>query len=144
MAQSALRIVALFMPNDHHAAAMQARKAAHDRLVIAKGAVPCQGHEVFKHRFDIMFEMWPFRVPCDLRFLPCRQIGIGILQLLVRLVAQFGDFGARINVAITRSILQFKDARFERGNRLFKIEIYHHACGLEPEVRRVNVRVANG
>jgi len=40
--------------------------------------------------------------------------------------------------------LQFKDARLERGNRLFKIEIYHHACGLEPHVRRVNVRVANG
>ena len=71
MAQAALRIVAFFMPNDHHTATIEAAKATYNRLVIAKGAVPCQRHEVFKHRFDIMFEMGTFGVPSDLRFLPC-------------------------------------------------------------------------
>jgi hypothetical protein len=40
-----LRVVALFVADQHHAAVAEPGKAADDRLVLAKQAIPAQRHE---------------------------------------------------------------------------------------------------
>ena len=91
-----------------------------------------------------MLEMRALRMPRHLRFLPGRQLGVSIFQLLISLVTQLGGFGSNVDLAFVGGFLQFNDARFQSRDGLFEIQIYGHSCGLEVGWRRVNVRFAKG
>src|SRR3546814_2132151 len=73
-------IVPLLVPDHHDAAAAKARETAEDCLIVAEIAVTGERHPVVEQPRDIMFEMRPVGMACNLRFLPRRQPGIDIAQ----------------------------------------------------------------
>ena len=77
MAHPALRIAALFMPDDHHRTAPKAADTARNSLVIRIGAVAGQGGESIDQPGHIILKLRPVWVPGHLYFLPWGQFAIG-------------------------------------------------------------------
>ena len=77
-------MLALGMPDHHHASPLETGKPSDDRGVIGKGAVACQRQELVEQTGDKVRQMRPVGMPRDLRALPRRQARIEIGQLTVR------------------------------------------------------------
>src|SRR3546814_1747462 len=60
-------IVPLLVPDHHDAAAAKARETAEDCLIVAEIAVTGERHPVVEQPRDIMFEMRPVGMACNLR-----------------------------------------------------------------------------
>ena len=135
-------IVALFMADDHQSPIAKRCKASDDRLIVGKGAVPRQWHEIVEKTGDIILEMRPFGVAGDLRLLPRRQLGIGVAQHLGRALLQRRDFAVNVNVASARRGAQFDDARLQFGDGLFKFQKANHGAGVRAATRRRQRSVA--
>ena len=110
------------MTQHHDALPAKLREAAHDRLVVAKGAITSQRHELVEQPGDIMFEVRTLRMAGDLRLLPRGQLGEGIAQQLVRLGLKFGDLRADIHRAVGGRVAQFVDPALQLGDRFLEIE----------------------
>ena len=85
---AALGVGPLLMADDQDRAAGQAADAADDGLVFGERSVAGQRREILHQRIDIVTEMWTLGVARHLRLLPRREVGIGFLQGLPRLVLE--------------------------------------------------------
>ena len=79
------------MADDHRRAALEPPDAADDRLVLAEIAVAGERREILHEPVDVVAEMGPLRVPCDLRLLPGGELGIGLFQGVARLRLELGE-----------------------------------------------------
>ena len=116
-----------FLAKDADGTAAKPAETADDRCVLAKMPVARQGRKVAHEGRDKIAKMRPLRMPCDLRLLPGRQIGIKIGKRLFGLRFEPGQFLANGNgVAFFRELAEFQNLGFEFCNRFFKIEIASH------------------
>ena len=119
-------VVAFFMPDQHHPAAVDFGQPTDDRIVVGERAVPRKLEEIVGDPGDIIVEMRPLGMPRDLGLLPRGQLGIGIAQQLGRLGLELADLGVDIDVARLGGVAQRRDPPVEVGDRFFKIEIGVH------------------
>ena len=115
------------MADDHRRAAIEPSDAADDRLVLAEIAVAGERREILHEPVDVVAEMRPLRVPCDLRLLPGGELGIGLFQGVARLGLELGELLLNRNGALLGGERpELGDLTFKLGNRLFEIEISAH------------------
>ena len=119
-------VVTFFVANHHHAAALKTGKTTDDGLVFAKQAVAGKRGEIFEKMTDIVGEMRPIRMACNLRLLPRGQLAIGALQQFGQLILQACDLICDIDFVITGKMTEFFDLAFKFGDRFFKIEEVMH------------------
>ena len=126
MAQARFRILALFGADHNNAAAAETAKAADNRLVIGEGAIACKRCEVVNEPGGDVVEFRPVHMAGYLRFLPRRQLCIGLFKLLQGFLAEFGNILFDLNIAAILKPFQLADFAFQISNRLLKIkEIIH-------------------
>src|SRR5690606_11167199 len=70
MADAGFGVMALFLTDDHNRLSPEPSRTTDYRPVLAKLAVAGERREVLDHRFDVVAEMRPVRMPGDLRLLP--------------------------------------------------------------------------
>ena len=93
----------------------------------AKERSPESGVKSSHQRVDVMPEMRALGMAGDLRLLPRRQLGIGLLQGLARLGLELGELLLdRDRALLGGKRLQLGDLAFKLGDRLFEIEISAH------------------
>ena len=126
------------MPDHHHLAPPQGRKAAQDRLIVAKRAVTRQHDEIVEQTGDVILEMGPFGVARDLRLLPRGQLGEGIAQQLVRFGLQAADVRIDVDGSVGCGVAQLVDPPLKFGDRLFEIEETWHRRRLGARAAQVN------
>jgi hypothetical protein len=120
------RVVAFLMPDQHHAPAVNPGQAADHGRVVGERAVTGQRQEVIGNAGDIIFEMGPLRMPCDLRLLPRSQLRLGVAKELSGLGFEPADLGIDVEVAVVRGLAKLRDPRLELGDRFFKIQVGQH------------------
>ena len=82
--ETARRVVAFLVADDHDPAPAEPAEAADDRAVVGEIAVAGERHEILDQARDIILEMRPLRMAGDLRLLPGRKLGIGVAQQPLR------------------------------------------------------------
>src|SRR6185436_12989684 len=92
VADAAGGVVSLFVTDDHATPPADPAEAADDRLVIGKGAVPGERHEILDEASRVIVEVRTLGMARDLRLLPRREAGIEVAEHLVRLSLQLCDF----------------------------------------------------
>src|SRR6478735_124523 len=114
-------VVALLMADQHDSAAVDARKSADDRRIVAERAVSGERHEIVGDPGDIILEMRPVGMPRDLRLLPGSELGISVAKQLVRLCLELRNLCIYIDVVgAGRGFPQLPDPCLELGDRLFE------------------------
>ncbi len=109
MADPALGIGAFFMADYHHRAAAKTGEPSLDRLIVAEGAVAGERRKVFEQTLDVVAEMGPLGVSCDLGLLPGRQLGIGLTEKLVGTLLEPRDLIGEIKIAAMGKVMEFLD-----------------------------------
>ncbi len=130
VAHATRRIVALLMAEDRDRAALEAAEPAHDRLVVGKGTVARQRHEVGDEPGDVVAEMRPLEMARDQGLLPGRQLGIGLPGQLLDLGLQLRHFLGDVDLVALGEMLQLGNLAFELGDRFFKVEEGGHEVPL--------------
>src|SRR5690606_8369884 len=126
MPDAGFRILAFFRPDHDDAAAAEPAEAADNRLVIGKSAITGKRHEILDQPGGDIAEFGTIDMAGDLRFLPRRQLRIGLLKLLHRLLAQLRDIFLDLDIAGVLKPFELADFAFEISYRLLKIkEIIH-------------------
>ena len=121
-----LGVAALLMADHQNGGIVEARKPAHDRMVIGKIPVPRQRGELGEQGVDIVFAMRSVGVPCHLAFLPGGQTLVEVAQQRFGLAVQRHRFLFDIHLAIgPRHGAQLFGLAFDLGEGLFKLEIVH-------------------
>ena len=117
-------IVALFVPDHHHAAAVDEAEPADDRLIVGEGAIARERHEIRDEAGEIILEVRPLGVARHLRLLPRRELGIGLAQQPVRLGLEARDLAADVERPRIGGggVAQFGDPRLELGDGLLEFE----------------------
>lgn len=135
MLQAGLGIVPFFMPDHHQPRIALAGKSAQNRLIVAKGAVTGQRHELIEQSGDIMLEMRALWMTRDHGLLPRGQLAIDRADLPIDLVLKLGDFGIDIDFTIRR-LSQIGDAQFQFRDGFFEFKIARHGWRLVCPARR--------
>ena len=132
MADAAVRIGALLLPDDTDRMAAKPAETAHDGLVLREFAVAGERGEIGHETVDIVAEMRAQLVARDLGLLPRCQSRIEVDERLLGLGLEPRQLVAdRHGIALLPELAQFLDLGFEFGDRLFEIEIATHRHGAE-------------
>src|SRR5690606_20492381 len=89
--EPACRVGSLLLADDRDRLAVEACKAADDRLVVAKLAVAGQRCEVGEQSLDVVEAMGPVRMARDLHLLPWRQGLVDVAKRIARALFQSCD-----------------------------------------------------
>ena len=73
--QILLGVAALLLADDHHAALVDRRQPADDRMVVGKAAVAVQFDEIGRDALQVIEHVGPFRMPGELDALPRGEVG---------------------------------------------------------------------
>lgn len=92
-----------------------------DRLIVAKGTVAGKRRVILEEYLNVVPEVRPFRVPCNLCLLPRRQLGICLAKELVGTFLKFGDFIGKVDVTAISKVLKFLDLAFKLADWLLKL-----------------------
>ncbi len=125
-------IVALFVADQHHPAIAQPGEPANDRLVVTEIAIPAERHEIAERLRHVITEMRAHRMPGNLGFLPGSQSLVGARQEVGALHLEPADLRADIDIAVLGGLAQLGNPGFERGDRLFELEVGNHANRASP------------
>jgi hypothetical protein len=117
------------MPDDDNRPPAEPRKAAEDGVVIHEFPVASEFDEFVEQPRDIIEKVRPVRMTRDLRLLPGIEMGIDVLKLLVRLLAQLADFLTDSRAARG---FQLGDLLLEIGDRFFEFKIGRYGHGEAP------------
>jgi hypothetical protein len=127
--EARLRIAALLMADDDDRSPTETRKAAKDGIVIHELAIARELDEFVEQPRDIIEKVRPVGMTRDLRLLPRIEMGIDVLKLLVRLLAQLADFLA--DSCAARGF-ELGDLLLEIGDRFFEFKIGRYGHGEAP------------
>jgi len=125
-------VVAFLMPDHDHAPAGDPAEPADDRLIVGKGAITRERHEIVDEARNIILEAGPLGMARDLRLLPLRQFGIGLTQQPIGFGLEPGDFGFDVQRAVMAigRLAQLDDPRFQFRDRLFELEQRGHRAAV--------------
>jgi hypothetical protein len=126
MLETGCGVVALFMADHHDLAPADPPEPANDRKIVGKGAVAGERHEILDEAGDIILEVRPLRMAGDLRFLPRRELGIGIAQQLVGFGLELRDLSLDVHRARIRGFAQLGDPALQFLDGLFEFEEGDH------------------
>ena len=103
----------------------QKAEPADDRLVVAVLAVALQLDELVDQAVDIVYEMRTLGMACDFRFLPGREVGVGVAAQVFHLDLQRGDVvvHAALVAGVVRQGLQFAELGLELRDGPFEIQV---------------------
>src|SRR4029079_14831163 len=128
---AALGVGALLVPKYHDRTAGQATDDAYTGMVLGKGAVARKRGEVLHETVDVMAEVRAIWVASDLRLLPRRKLGVGLLQGLTGLGLELGKLLLdRHRTLLSGKRLQLVNLAFKLGDRFFKIETGTHSVSI--------------
>jgi hypothetical protein len=118
-----LGIAALFVADQHHAAAADAGQTADDGAVVGEGAVAGQFLELVAHHPQVIEGVGPRRMAGQLRDLPGGEVAEGLRCAQPHLVFQGVDLGVDVDRGSGAGLAQLADLGFEVGDGLFEIEV---------------------
>ena len=115
------------MTDDADTFTLKAPKATDDGVVVAELAIARERNEIADKAGNVIEAMRSLRMPCDLSFLPWRELGIELLQRQRSLCLEAGDFLADGDRCVTLAHrAQFLDLGLQFGHRFFEVEIAAH------------------
>jgi len=115
-------IAPLLVPDHHHRLAVETGKATDNRMIVRKSPVAVQLFKVGKNQRQVIKRIRALRMPCHLRNLPGRQLGVDILGQLSAFFLQAIYVVGNINRGIILNKAQLFDLGFKVGNGLFEVE----------------------
>ncbi len=124
-----LGVAALFVADDHHAAAIDAGQAADDGVVVGEGAVAGEFLELVADHAQVIHRVRPRRMAGELRDLPRGQVAEDLCGALAQLVLQRVDFGIDVDRRAMAGMAQFLDLGFQVGDGLLEIEVIRVHAG---------------
>ena len=110
------------MTDDRHRSAVQARNTRNDGGVIGKGAVSVELMKVGEQAFNVIQRVRTLRVPGQLRYLPCIQLGEDRARKLVALFLQILDLVPDVELGGGTDAAQLLDLSLELGDGLLELE----------------------
>ena len=127
---AALRVVALFLADDHDRPAIEAPDAAGHGQILGELAIARQRREFGDQTVDIVNAVRPLRMARHLRFLPGIELGIqagqGLLGLLLQLRYLLFDGDSIFRLSPGGEGFQLGDLAFQLGDPVFEVEIDFH------------------
>src|SRR5205823_9987710 len=120
-----LQRFALLVAYHDDRAAIEAGKAADDRMIVGEGAISVQFNKAIAQAADVVQSRGPLQMTCDLCTLPSRQaridLGLQLMESRPELVEIFLTPAARMRGGgkLFELILELRD-------RLFKVQIFAH------------------
>jgi hypothetical protein len=117
-----LRVASLLVPDNHHRLAVEARRTAYYRVIIAIITVAMQFNELGEHEIDIVLGKGAVDVPCHLRGLPPGEVRKNIGTHLLDTALESGHIGGDVQTP-TRQGIQFLDFLFQLYDRFFKFKV---------------------
>ena len=120
-----LQRFALLVAYHDDRAAIEAGKAADDRMIVGEGAISVQFNKAIAQAADVVQSRGPLQMTCDLCTLPSRQaridLGLQLMESRPELIEIFLTPAARV-----RGGGKLFELLLELGDRLFKVEIFAH------------------
>jgi hypothetical protein len=126
---AALGVAPLLGAEHRDRQAAEPPEPGHHRRVVGKGAVAGQRRELGDQRADVFERLRPLRVAGDQRLLPGAELGVGLAQQRLGLVAELADLVGDVDPAGVGGPAQLLDLALELGDRLLEFQEVAHRRG---------------
>ena len=99
--------------------------------IVGVGPIAVQLLELGEQQRQVVERIGPLRMPCNLRDLPGRELGIQILGQCLTLLLQTLDFLGNVDGRVVLDVTKLFDLGLQLRNRLFEIQEghFHAFCG---------------